>query len=171
MSGGRSRSRSSSSTTTQTDNSNTQITDNDGSVVNLEGNANQTTIIETDNDAIEKAFDFGDRALDNVDNTVNDAFLFGDEVVDEALAFGGDALDKSLDKSFDFGREVLSEAQTITEDALNIAGNAQTNAFAKIREIAESFTSSSSDTQKILMAIGGVAALMAVVMWFSRRTR
>jgi hypothetical protein len=169
MSGGRSSSSSSSSTSTSTDNSNTQISDNQGSVVNLEGFGNQTTIIETDNDAIEKAFAFGGNSLDSIDSAVNKAFIFGDEALDEALAFGGDALDKSLKQSFKFSREAIKDAQNTTENALDIAGNAQKNAFAKIRDIADSFTTSSSDTQKILIALAAVGAIVALIMFLRKR--
>ncbi len=67
-----------------------QITDNEGAVVNLEGQGNTTMLIETDHDAIGKAFDFGDDALDSVDNTVNNT-------VNKAFEFGGDALDIDIE--------------------------------------------------------------------------
>ncbi len=47
-------------------------------------------LIETDHDAIGKAFDFGDDALDSVDNTVNNT-------VNKAFEFGGDALDIDIE--------------------------------------------------------------------------
>lgn len=185
MSGGRSSSQSRSSNTTSTDNSNTQINDTEGLVLNFEGSENnEATIIQSDQGAIQESFNFGESALDRIDDVVSNsldtvdrttqgAFDFGGDALDEAFGFGNRALEfgsDALADSQDFGRDVLGEAQDITRDALNIAGNAQTNAFAKIREIAESFTSGGNEnTRLILIALGVSVVLVGGFLILRRR--
>jgi len=136
--GGRSRSSSRQTSIVETDNSNTQMNDNDGLILNLDDSGGaETTVIQTDQGAIEAAFNFGGDALDN-------AFDFGAQ---------------SLQGSQEFGRDIVSEAQEISTTALQIAGNAQTNAFAKIRDIADSFTGDSQNTRLILLGLGGLLVL------------
>ena len=189
MSGGRSSSRSNSTNVNETDNSNTQINDTEGLVLNFEGSENnEATIIQSDQGAITESFNFGESALDRIDDVVansldtvedttarafdfggdaldesfdfgNRALAFGNTAVEGALAFGSDALEDSQD----FGRDVLNEAQEITRSALSIAGNAQTNAFSKIREIAESFTTGTSTTTRTLLIAFGIAGVVVAV--------
>jgi len=71
MSGGRSSSRSSTTNTNETDNSNTQINDTEGLVLNFEGAENsEATIIQSDQGAIAESFNFGESALDSVNDVV-----------------------------------------------------------------------------------------------------
>ncbi len=184
MSGGRSSSRSRNVTTTTTDNSNTQINDTEGLVLNFEGSENnEATIIQSDQGAIAESFNFGESALDSIDNvvansldTVTDtttvAFDFGGDALDEALSFGNRALEfgsDALEDSQDFGRDVLGEAQEITRDALTIAGNAQTNAFSRIREITESFTSGGNENTRLLLIALGVGVTILGAIFLIRR--
>lgn len=176
MSGGRSSSSSSSNHSTVTDNSNTQINDTEGLVLNFEGSENnEATIIQSDHGAIAESFNFGESALDRVDDVVNRSLDTADLATAGAFDLGGDALDdafsfgeRALSDSQDFGRDVLSEAQEITQNALSIAGNAQTNAFAKIRDIADSFTSGNT-TSRIIITIISVAAIGALIFAMRKR--
>ena len=137
--GGKSKSRTSNSTEIDTDNSNTQVNDNDGLVVNIEdADSNETTIIQTDQGAIEQAFNFGGDALDN------------------AFAFGA----QSLNNSQDFGRDVLGEAQELSNTALQVAGSAQTNAFTKINDIANAFGNNHTQTLVLVALVIGSVFLL-----------
>jgi len=142
MGGGSSSSSSSNTSTVETDNSNIQQNDNQVAL-NLE-DVTDTTITLTDQGAVESAFEFGSDALD------------------QAVNFGTTALNNSQD----FGRDILSEASEISRDAIQVAGNAQTNAFAKIKDIAASFTNSSNSTNTVLIAIAGAATLGALLFFF-----
>ncbi len=174
MSGGRSSSRSSTTNTNETDNSNTQINDTEGLVLNFEGAENsEATIIQSDQGAIRESFNFGESALDRIGDVVSNSLDTVQDSTETAFDFGGDALDnafafgsQAIADTQDFGRDVLSEAQEISRNALNIAGNAQTNAFAKIRDIAESFTSGgNSNTRLLLVSMGaGVVILGAIFL-------
>jgi len=177
MSGGRSSSNSSTSNTNETDNSNTQINDTEGLVLNFEGAENsEATIIQSDQGAIAESFNFGESALDSVDEVVNRSLDTVDTTTASAFDLGGDALDnafefgqQALTDSQDFGRDVLSEAQEITQDALSIAGNAQTNAFAKIRDIADSFNSGSATTKILIVTVVGGFIALGALLFFSRK--
>jgi len=195
MSGGRSSSSSASTNSNETDNSNTQINDTEGLVLNFEGaENNDATIIQSDQGAIAESFNFGESALDRVEDVVSNSldtvadatdrsFDFGGDALDEAFSFGGDALsfsettvDRSLEfgadalaDSQDFGRDVLSEAQELSQNALDVASNAQTGAFAKIRDIAESFTTGTSTTTRTLLIAFGIAGVVVGVTVLVRR--
>lgn len=143
MSGGKSRSSTTSTSITDIDNSNTQINDNEGLVLNLEGAENSdATIIQstTDFGAVESSFEFGESALDSVEDTVGRSLDTVDDSVDRAFDFG----DESQQRSFAFGENVIDEAQETTRQALSVAGNAQNNAFAKIKDLTQAFSTSSS---------------------------
>lgn len=186
MSGGRSSSRSSSTNTTATDNSNTQINDTEGLVLNFEGSENnEATIIQSDQGAIQESFSFAESALGSVGNIATEAFLTTDNTVNQAFSFGLDALDDAqltTDKALTFGetvfregqtfgRDVLSEAQDITTTALSIAGNAQTNAFAKIRDIAASFSSDAFANRNLLLIALGAGAFLLIAIFLLRRRK
>jgi len=97
--------------------------------------------------------------------TVQSAFEFGSDALDQAVNFATTALNNSQD----FGRDILSEVSDISRDAIQVAGNAQTNAFAKINDIAASFSNSSnSKTTMILLSILGAAAVV-IFFIFSRK--
>ena len=88
--------------------------------------------------------------------------LLKERAFEAAFNFGGDALDntfqfgaQSLQGSQEFGRDILSEAQGISSTVLQIAGNAQTNAFAKICDIADSFTGDSQNTRLKQLQVKG----------------
>jgi len=184
MSGGKSSSRSSSTNSTATDNSNTQINETEGLVLNFEGSENnEATIIQSDQGAIQESFGFAESALDSVGNIALDSFLTVDNTVDQAFSFGGDAIDniqQNTDRAFSFGETALTETQSFSRDVLNdaqetnrqalaIAGNAQTNAFAKIRDIAASFSSDALANKNVLMVAGGAGVLLVLVILFLRR--
>ena len=168
--GGRSRSSTSSrsSSVVRTDNSNVQQNDNEVAL-NLK-EVSGTTINVTDGGAVEDALEFGTE-------TVEEAFAFSDDTVEEAFSFGGDALDEafrfgteSLNNSQEFGRDILEESQETNREALRIAGNAQTNAFNKIKDIASLFNSStSSQTATILLSIGGAVIVLGLIFFFRKR--
>lgn len=137
--------------------------------------SSSSSIVETDNSNIQQNDNQVALNLEDVsDSTIT---LTDQGAVEEAFAFGGDALDQafnfgaqSLNNSQEFGRDVLGEAQEISRDALQMAGNAQTNAFSKIRDIAESFTQgTSSNTTTILIAIGGSVAVLGLLFFFRRK--
>ena len=175
--GGKSKSTNTTSLTTNTDNSNTQINDNEGTILNLDGaQNNEVSITETDHDAVASSFAFGESALDKVgdafnktlatvDNTTESAFDFGDSALKNALSFGVTALQGSNE----FGRDVIHEAQEISKNALTVAGNAQTNAFSKIREIAESFTSDSQSMQRLMLIAAGAGVFGLGALYLLRR--
>jgi len=141
--GGKSKSSSSNTSIVETDNSNLQQNDNEVAL-NLEDVGDNNTITLSDSGAIDKAFEFGGDALD-----------FGTE---------------SLRHSQEFGRDILNEASEISREAIQVAGNAQTNAFAKIKDIASSLTNSaSSNTTTILLAIGGAVAVVGMVVLLRRK--
>ncbi len=177
MSGGRSSSRSSTVNTNETDNSNTQINDTEGLVLNFEGAENsEATIIQSDQGAIAESFNFGESALDSVDEVVNRSLNTVDDTTAAAFDLGGDALDnafafgsRALTDSQDFGRDVLSEAQEITQSALSVAGNAQTNAITKIRDIAESFNTGSTTTRLLIAAVVIGFIALGAVLFFQRK--
>ena len=125
-----------------------------------------TTVIETDNSNLNFDQDSNNVSIQNFsdvelkDSTftltdqgaVKESFEFSSDALDQAFAFGSQAIQSNQE----FGQNVISEAQEISSDALQVAGNAQSNAFKKIREIAESFTNTSSaNTTTILLAIAG----------------
>ena len=177
MSGGRSSSRSSTTNLNETDNSNTQINDTEGLVLNFEGAENsEATIIQSDQGAIAESFNFGESALDSINDVVDRSLNTVDNTSELAFDLGGDALDeafqfgqRALTDSQDFGRDVLSEAQEITQSALSIAGNAQTNAIAKIRDIADSFNSSGTTTKILIIALVGGFVALGAILFFSRK--
>ncbi len=161
--GGRSRSSSRSNTTSNVDNSNVQINGTEGGVVNVEGFGNRTTLINTDHEAVENAFEFGNDALDSVDNTVDEAFDFGGKAFD----FGLDALQETNE----LGKFAINEAQELSQTALTVAGNAQTNAFAKIKELSDAFKVNTSQQTKQFILIGSAVVAVVVLLMFLRRRR
>lgn len=149
MSGGSSRSTSNNTSIVDTDNSNTQVNDNQGVVLNIEdADDNITNLTLTDQGAVQESFEFSSDALDQ-------AFNFGAE---------------SLRSNQEFGRDILGEAQELSSAALQVAGNAQTNAFAKIKDIAASLTQNTSSTQTLLLTLGGITAVAGLLfLAFKRR--
>ncbi len=143
MGGGSSSSSSSNTSVVETDNSNIQQNDNQ-IALNLEDIGDGNSITLSDSGAIEQAFEFGGDALD----------------------FGA----QSLNSSQQFGRDILNEASEISREAIQVAGNAQTNAFKKIKDIAASFTNSTdTNTKTILLAIGGAVVVIGLVLFFNRK--
>lgn len=135
-----------------------------------------TSIVETDNSNVEQSGDnailiedINDNATINLTDhgAVKGAFELSGDALDTAFQFGTQALTGSQE----FGREVINEAQEISRDALQVAGNAQTNAFSKIREIAGAFTNATgNNTTVILLGLGGIG-LMLGFMFFQLRKK
>jgi len=186
MSGGRSSSTSSNTSITSTDNSNTQINGTEGLVLNFEGaENNDATIIQSDQGAIRESFNFAESALDSVGSIALDSFLTVDNTVDEAFNFGRDALDSventsdralsfgetALREVQEFGRDILEESQATNRQALAIAGNAQTNAFSRIRDIAASFSGDVLANRNVVLLALGTGVLVLGVVFFLRRRR
>ena len=147
MGGGSSSSSSSSSSIVETDNSNIQQNDNQVAL-NLE-DVNDSTITLTDQGAIKEAFAFGADSLDT-------AFNFGSQ---------------SLNNSHEFGENILSEASEISREALQIAGNAQTNAFAKVKEFTASLTDSTNSTTNLLLFVTIAGLVIGLVLFFNRTSK
>jgi hypothetical protein len=149
MSGG-SKSSTKNTTVVTTDNSNVNFEQdsNTGQIQNISDlSLKDSTFTLTDQGAVKASFDFGNDALD------------------QAFNFGAQALQSNKE----FGESVISEAQEISSTALQVAGNAQTNAFKKIREIAESFTNTSSaNTTTILLAIAGSVGAMGFIFFIRK---
>jgi len=156
MGGGSSSSSSSNDSTVKTDNSNLQQNENA-----LALNLDELSVSEVgDNSNVDVALNITDAGA------VQNAFEFGSDALDQAFDFGN----QSINQSYAFGEEVVREAQDTTRNAINVAGAAQTNAFAKIKEIANSFTSSGdSNTKTILLAIGGAVTVIGMVLFFNRK--
>ena len=175
--GGRSSSSSNSSNDTSTDNSNSQINDTEGLVLNFEGSENnEATIIQSDQDAIAESFNFGESALDSVTDVVNNSLNTVDFATQAAFDLGGDSLDEAfnfgesaINQTQDFATDVLQESQETTRNALQVAANAQTGAFSRIRDIADSFTGSSNNTFQLLIAV--VAGIGATLIFAVLRSR
>lgn len=156
MGGGSSSSSSSNDSTVKTDNSNLQQNEND-----LALNLDELSVNEVgDNSTVDVALNITDSGA------VQNAFEFGADALDHAFDFGNQA----INQSYVFGEEVVREAQDTTRDAIHVAGAAQTNAFKKIKDIADSFTTSGdTNTKTILLAIGGAVVVIGMVLFFNRK--
>lgn len=174
MSGGKSRSSTSSRTTSQVDNSNTQINDNEGTVLNLDGaSGNRISIVETDNEVVDRsldsvdetvneAFEFGGNALETVDNTVGEAFDFGDTALEESFDFGRDAIKETQS----FGKSVVEEAQEFGTNALNAVSKNTASALDRVSDlVSESTLGDAERTRQIIIAVlAGVTILAAIAL-------
>lgn len=165
MGGGSSRSSSSSRNDSTVDNSNTQINDNEGTVLNLE-RVSGGNITVTDGGAIENAFEFGESALDGIDNAVNRSLSTVDSTIDQAFDFGDIAL---LD-SFNFGRDnlkfsenVLKESKETQQSAINLASKSQSEALNKVSELVNNISSGdSARTKQLLIAVAIVLLVLGI---------
>jgi len=156
MGGGSSSSSSSNDSTIKTDNSNLQQNEND-----LALNLDELSVSEIgDYSTVDVALNITDSGA------VQNAFEFGSDALDQAFDFGN----QSINQSYAFGEEVVREAQDTTRTAINVAGAAQTNAFAKIKEIANSFTNTANGNQQtILLALGGGVVVLAVIFLLRKK--
>ena len=143
--------------------------------------SSNTSIVDTDNSNLQQnenavALNLDDFSVDNIGDGSNVSFdleITDAGAIEKAFEFGGDALDfgaQSLNSSQQFGRDILNEASDISREAIRVAGNAQTNAFKKIKDIAASFTNSTdTNTKTILLAIGGAVVVIGLVLFFNRK--
>jgi len=156
MGGGSSSSSSSNDSTIKTDNSNLQQNEND-----LALNLDELSVSEIgDYSTVDVALNITDAGA------VQNAFEFGSDALDQAFDFGN----QSINQSYAFSEEVVREAQDTTRNAINVAGAAQTNAFAKIKEIANSFSNTANGNQQtILLALGGGVVVLTVIFLLRKK--
>ena len=155
MGGGSSSSTSSNASTVETDNSNIQQNEN-AVAFNLED-----LHIEADNlTGSDIAVNFSDSGA------IQEAFSFSSDTLDHAFNFGAE----SLNALGEFSEDILQETADVNREALAIAGNAQTNAFKKIKDIAAAFTdTSNSHNATILLALAGGVMLMIIVFLLRKK--
>jgi len=156
MGGGSSSSSSSNDSTVKTDNSNLQQNEN-------------ALALNLDELSVSEVGDYSnvDVALNITDSgAIQNAFEFGADALDHAFDFGN----QSINQSYAFGEEIVKEAQDTTRNAINVAGAAQTNAFKKIKEIANSFTNTTNGNQQtLLLALGGGVLLLAAIFLLRKK--
>ncbi len=141
--------------------SNTSIVDTDNSNLQQNENAVALNIDDVSVDSV------GDNSNVNFDLEITDA-----GAIEKAFEFGGDALDfgaQSLNSSQDFGRDIIREASEISQEAIQVAGNAQTNAFKKIKDIAASFTNTANGTNAALLVAVGAFVLVIFIVFLLRK--
>lgn len=124
-----------SSTATQQNTTNVQdidtttigLEDVEFGVAGVGGNVSVTQV-QTDQGAVDRAFDFGeevltgglDRSLDFGTDAIRDVLDFGRENVGDVLDFGGE----TVEQAFDFSRDNLKESLDFGGDALDLADTA-----------------------------------------------
>jgi|GEM_PF-2572194 len=139
--------------------------------------SSNTSIVETDNSNLQQndnalAFNLDDVSVEGLTDSSVSVNVSDAGAIERAFEFGGDALDfgtQSLQRSQDFGRDILNEASDISREAIQVAGNAQTNAFSKIREITTAFTNGTSTTTTRLLVLGAAVTVLALVFFLTRK--
>jgi len=133
--------RSSSSSTTQNFTDASTVNSNQaGSVAGVVGDGNTTNVSILDGGVITKAFDFGGKSLnavnDSVDASLNfagDSIAANSEVLAQSFEFGTGSLDKAFEISSDIAKQSSLENRAILGAAIDASNGAQSSVlkFAK----------------------------------------
>lgn len=122
-----------------------------GSAAGVVGDDNTTIVSILDGSAIARAFGFGDKSLDVLNDSVTNSLDFSESVVDSGFEFGRQSLDfseealsqsyefgaGSLDDAFDFARDTAEQSSLENRAILNSAINASNGAQSSVLKFAQ----------------------------------